>query len=83
MILTGREYTEFRFQLWSTQSGKCCECGRWTFLTRDLQWDDSFHVAHRGSRGMGSAIRDDVLGPNRGQVQGGLCGQCHRKQHGQ
>lgn len=32
---------------------------------------------------MGGALRDDVIGPNRGQVEGGKCGQCHRQEHHQ
>lgn len=82
-IRTGKDYTSFRVQLWKEQRRLCIECGRVTDIAVPALWDDSFHVAHRGSRGMGAAIRDDIVGPNRGQVEGGLCGRCHRKQHNQ
>lgn len=59
------------------------KCDGITSLTADLESNYSFHVAHRGSRGMGGALRDDVIGPNRGQVEGGKCGQCHRQEHHQ
>jgi hypothetical protein len=82
-IRTGEDYTAFRYQLHGEQSGCCVDCGRYTDPEAPLEWDSSFHIAHRGSRGMGSAIRDDVVGPKRGQVEGGKCGGCHRKEHGQ
>ena len=82
-IRTGKHYTEFRAYLFVSQNARCIECERITSTSSPLEYDDSFHVAHRGSRGMGSAIRDDVVGPKRGQVEGGKCGSCHRKEHGQ
>ena len=82
-IRTGKSYTEFRREVYEAQSGRCMECPRQTSLTADIDSDFSFHIAHRGSRGMGSGIRDDVVGPKRGQVEGGKCGRCHRQEHGQ
>ena len=84
-IRTGKDYMAFRRELFYAQVGRCMvtECGRCTFPLVDPEFDFSFHVSHRGSRGMGGAIRDDVVGPKRGQVEGGKCGKCHRKDHGQ
>lgn len=80
---TGRDYSEFRRELFYKQGGNCMRCGGVTIFVADIESNFSFHVSHRGSRGMGGAIRDDVVGPKRGQVEGGLCGKCHRKEHGQ
>jgi len=82
-IREGPDYTAFRKELFDSQRGRCFECGAWTNLEAPIEFDGSFHVAHRGSRGMGSSFRDDVIGPKKGQVKGGLCGDCHRKEHGQ
>jgi hypothetical protein len=82
-ILTGREYSEFRRDLFYRQRGCCIECGRVTIFNADIDSDFAFHVAHRGSRGMGGGIRDDVVGEKRGQVKGGMCGKCHRESHHQ
>ena len=82
-ILDGADYTKFRRGLWEDQQGCCIECEAFTSPTAPIEWDNSFHVAHRGSRGMGSSFRDDVVGVRKGQVKGGLCGRCHRKEHGQ
>lgn len=82
-IRTGKDYTAFRREVFHDQNASCMDCTRTTFLLSDLERDDSFHLAHRGSRGMGSAIRDDVVGPKRGQVEGGKCGRCHRQEHHQ
>ena len=82
-IKRGADYTVFRHELWKVQQGNCADCGRVTSITADIESDWSFHVAHRGSRGMGGAIRDDVVGPKRGQVESGKCGKCHRREHGQ
>jgi len=80
-IRTGKEYTDFRRQLYDKQKRLCIKCGRVTRLDISIYFGNSFHVAHRGSRGMGSAIRDDVVGEKRGQVEGGKCGACHREDH--
>lgn len=82
-ILSGIDYTHFRYELWISQNKKCIKCGRDTDLLVDLSANHSFHLAHRGTRGMGSGFRDDVLGPNKGQVEGGKCGRCHRQEHNQ
>jgi hypothetical protein len=82
-IRRGRDYSLFRRELFLNQTGRCIECNRLTSFEMDIDSDYSFHVAHRGSRGMGAAIRDDVVGPKRGQVEGGKCGKCHRQEHGQ
>lgn len=82
-IRTGKDYKEFRSGLHSLQNARCLACPRITRIDVPLEWDNAFHVSHRGSRGMGSAIRDDVVGPRRGQVEGGKCGKCHREEHGQ
>lgn len=82
-IRDGKDYSEFRIQLHKDQQGICMTCGRLTSLVVPLEYGHSFHVSHRGSRGMGSAIRDDVVGPKRGQVEGGKCGGCHRQEHNQ
>jgi hypothetical protein len=82
-LRTGLDYTKFRRELHEAQKQLCIKCGRYTRTNISLEFDNSFHVSHRGSRGMGSGIRDDVVGPKRGQVEGGLCGRCHRESHGQ
>lgn len=82
-IRTKKDYSKFRRELYYSQHGRCIRCERPTMFNIDIDSDYAFHVAHRGSRGMGSSFRDDVLGPNKGQVLGGLCGRCHRKEHHQ
>ena len=82
-IRSGESYSEFRRYLYRFQDGRCVRCDRRTFLTVALEADDSFQVAHRGTRGMGAGYRDDVLGLRRGQVEGGVCGKCHRQEHHQ
>lgn len=82
-IRTGRAYSEFRRELFDDQGGLCLRCSRRIVFEADIDADFSAHLSHRGSRGMGGAIRDDVVGPNRGQVEGIICGQCHRKEHHQ
>ncbi len=82
-IRTGKDYTKFRADLYVKQNASCIECDQTCVFDAPLEWNNSFHVAHHGSRGMGGAIRDDVVGPKRGQVEGGLCGKCHRESHGQ
>ncbi len=77
-IRKGNDYTKFRRSLWELQERSCGKCGRTTFLTADLESDWSFHVHHIGGRGLGGSRRDDVVG----KVIG-LCGGCHRKEHGQ
>lgn len=81
--LTGKHYTEFRRWLWFQQESACLRCCALTSLHVDLEYDQSFHVSHRESRGMGGSFRDDVIGPNKGQVEGGICGRCHRFEHNQ
>ena len=82
-IKTGIDYTKLRTDLFFLQDGRCFACQRSTSLHVDILSDYSFHVAHRGSRGFGSAFRDDVVGPKKGQIKGGMCGKCHRQSHGQ
>lgn len=82
-IRTGQDYSFFRQQVWMLQVGKCMCCPRKTRLELDIDSDYSFHLSHVGSRGMGSAFRDDVLGTKKGQVEGGKCGACHREEHHQ
>lgn len=84
-IRTGADYSQFRRSLHQSQQGRCIgeRCGKLTSLVVPIEWGNSFHVAHRGSRGMGGGFRDDVVGPKRGQVEGGLCGSCHRREHNQ
>jgi hypothetical protein len=76
-IRTGGHYTTFREEMWRRQGGTC-ECGRHTSLTNHLMSDYSFHVHHRRGRGMGGSRRDDTFA-----ACVGLCGFCHRKEHGQ
>jgi len=83
VIRSGSDYADFRRDLWRKQRWTCCTCSRITGLDMPIESDYSFHVAHRGSRGMGGGFRDDVVGTKRGQVEGGKCGGCHRKEHGQ
>ena len=83
MIRSGKDYTAFRRQVFEDQRGRCMTCGAWTNLEAPIEFAGSFHIAHRGSRGMGGSIRDDVVGPKRGAVEGGKCGHCHRKEHNQ
>jgi len=82
-ILTGKDYGLFRMELCRSQGGRCITCHGPADYMLPLESDYSFHVAHRGSRGMGRAIQDDVVGLKRGQVEGGKCGKCHRIEHGQ
>ena len=82
-IREGLDYTVFRRWLHEGQNGKCKCCGRTTSLESPIHYDDSFHVAHRGSRGMGGSFRDDRVGDKRGMVECGKCGKCHRKEHNQ
>ena len=82
-IRKGVDYSNFRRDIWEIQEGRCMLCDRRTHLLVPIEADYSFHLHHLGSRGMGSAIRDDVLGTKRGQVGGGLCGKCHREGHHQ
>src|SRR5258708_40037412 len=77
-IRSDKDYTRLRASLWVNQNGKCISCVRPTSLTADLIADYSFHVAHRGSRGLGGSLRDDVVGEKKGQIEGGKCGFCHR-----
>ena len=82
-IRTGKDYTAFRRKVFEDQRGRCMTCGMWTNLELPIEFASSFHIAHRGSRGMGGSIRDDVIGPNKGQVECGKCGSCHREDHHQ
>lgn len=84
-IRTGAHYSRFRHSVYESQQGRCIgeRCGKLTSLVVPIEWGNSFHIAHRGSRGMGSSFRDDVVGPNKGQVEGGKCGSCHRREHNQ
>jgi len=75
-IRTGKDYTEFRGLVWTTQGGHCAKCARFTFLSHPLEWDSSFHNHHKNGRGGGK--RDDTL-----EACTGLCGKCHREEHGQ
>jgi hypothetical protein len=77
-IRKGSDYTKFRRSLWKLQDGACARCGRLSYLTADLDDDWSFHVHHIGGRGLGGSKRDDVAGKCIG-----LCGACHRREHGQ
>lgn len=77
-IRTGKDYTEFRYELHERQERACIKCSRHTFLAHPLEWDDSFHVHHVGGRGLGGSKRDDTFESCRG-----LCGKCHRKEHNQ
>ena len=77
-ILTGRDYTAFRYKLWKSQRGNCKECGRVTSITADLESDWSFHVDHKAGRGMGGSRRDDTF-----EACQGLCGLHHREKHNQ
>lgn len=79
-ILDGADYTKFRKHVYWFQDQKCLECGIMTSLTAPIEDDLSFHISHRGSRGMGSGYRDDVLGQKKGQVEGGKCGRCHMEE---
>jgi hypothetical protein len=78
VIRTGVEYTRFRQQLFYDQKGQCAECGRVTSLMAPLCSDWSFHVHHTRGRGMGSSKRDDTA-----ESCVGLCGEDHRRKHGQ
>jgi hypothetical protein len=82
-IREGAHYSDFRYMVWNLQAGRCIECSGPTDYYADLDRDYSFHLAHRGTRGMGSSFRDDVLGPKKGQVEGGKCGKHHRIEHNQ
>lgn len=78
IILTGKEYTAFRRQVYADQNMRCRKCGGVTSVTADPISDYSFHVHHIGGRGLGGGKRNDVL-----EAVEGLCGACHRRQHGQ
>jgi hypothetical protein len=72
-IRDGKDYTEFRHDVWDAQEGRCLNCGRSVMF--DPEW---FQVHHKNGRGMGGSKRNDVPG-----AVAGLCTDCHRKQHGQ
>jgi hypothetical protein len=69
-ILTGRDYTEFRHDVWDAQEGRCLNCGRSVMF--DPEW---FQVHHKNGRGGGK--RTDTL-----EACAGLCRDCHMKAHG-
>lgn len=75
-ILSGKDYTEFRQDLHSRQSGNCAECGKVTSLTAPIESDWSFHTDH--TKGRGGGKRDDTF-----EACKGLCGSCHRNKHNQ
>ena len=75
-IRKGKDYTEFRKDLYSSQDGLCGYCRRVTVLEADLECDWSFHVDH--TRGRGGGKRDDSF-----EACAGSCGKCHRIKHGQ
>jgi len=77
-IRTGKDYTQFRVAVFMNQTAECARCKTWTALSSPLEWDSSFHVHHTNGRGMGGSKRDDTL-----EACEGLCGKCHRKEHGQ
>lgn len=77
-ILGGKDYTEFRRQVYYAQGAQCKSCSRYTFFLASMEDDYSFHVHHTNGRGMGGGKRDDTL-----EAVIGLCGACHRKEHGQ
>jgi hypothetical protein len=77
-IRSGRDYTDFRFELWEINHRNCWECNRSTSISADLAADNSFHVHHKRGRGMGGALRDDTF-----LACSGICGKCHRIRHGQ
>jgi len=74
----GRTITGFRNALWFLQKYRCFDCGRMTSYTVELFFPESFHVHHKNGRGMGGGKRDDSF-----ESCKGLCGLCHRKEHGQ
>lgn len=88
-IRTGRDYTEFRREVYADQKGQCgdpkCDLaqqgGRVCSLMVPLEWDEAFHLNHLSGRGGGK--RDDVMFRNGRQVCRGDCGKCHRVFHGQ
>jgi hypothetical protein len=78
-IREGKDYTIFRWQLWERQTvGMCARCHKGTSLSADPEDYNSFHVHHVNGRGMGGGKRDDTF-----EACVGLCGACHRKEHGQ
>ena len=77
-IRTGKDYTEFRYELWMVQEHVCINCNAVTSLTVHLMANNSFHVHHINGRGMGGSRRDDTF-----RACDGLCGSCHRKEHNQ
>ena len=77
-IRTHEDYSHFRWQLYQGQCGACSNCSRVTHILHDPLCNDSFHVHHKNGRGMGGGKRDDTL-----EACTGLCGRCHRKEHGQ
>jgi hypothetical protein len=76
-IRSGPDYTEFRRDLWR-QNSMCSRCFRITGLHEPIESNNSFHVHHTKGRGMGGSKRDDTA-----KACVGLCGQCHRREHGQ
>lgn len=77
-IRNGKHYKDFRYMMHSDQGGLCMRCGAETGVSIDLESDYSFHVHHRNGRGLGGGKRDDTV-----HSCEGLCGKCHRKEHGQ
>src|SRR5271157_2899419 len=82
-IRRGKDYTAFRRMVHDKQHGRCMTCNAWTNLELTPEFNGSFHLGHRGTRGLGGSLRDDVIGPKKGQVEGGKCGHCHREEHNQ
>jgi hypothetical protein len=77
-IRTAKDYTAFRHALWEVNHGNCWKCERRTNLVAHPSADNSFHVHHKGGRGLGGSKRDDTF-----LKCSGLCGFCHRGLHKQ
>ena len=77
-IRTGKDYTRFRQVVYELQGAMCGQCRIFTSMGYEPEHDYSFHVHHKNGRGMGGSKRDDTF-----EACTGLCGSCHRKEHGQ
>ncbi len=69
-ILSGKNYTDHKIEVWESQERKCSDCGRYLSF-------DSAEFHHYASRGMGGCFRDDLDHRNR-VLCGGPMG-CHEK----
>jgi hypothetical protein len=77
-IRSGEDYTAFRREVFDLQNGLCIRCESSVLFDLDPALPNSFHLHHKHGRGLGGGKRDDKV-----KTTEGLCGDCHRADHGQ